>query len=183
MGPSRDEVEAMVIALFTMNAGLDRARRRSKGASALSLLQLLAAGQQLRPSDIAEQLSVHPSLVTRQVRELEDCGYVTVEPDPGDARSVLISVSKAGTQEQERLLQIGLERFALFVADWEPEEVRTLTSLLEKLERSKAAIGAKERREPNTPHRPSRRRQPRATKPGQDLSNPPGCRFLPPQPP
>lgn len=158
MGPNRHDVEAMVIALFTMNAGLDRARRRSKGASALSLLQLIATGQRLRPSDIAEQLSVHPSLVTRQVRELEDSGYVTVESDPADARSVLVSISKSGAQEQERLLQIGLDRFALFVADWEPEEVRTLTALLEKLERSKAAIGARERLEPDTRHPRSRRR-------------------------
>jgi hypothetical protein len=39
-------------------------------------------------------------------------------------------------------VQIGLDRFDLFVADWEPEKVRTLTTLLEKLERSKTAAGS-----------------------------------------
>jgi hypothetical protein len=36
----------------------------------------------------------------------------------------------------------------LFVAGWEPEEVRTLTSLLQKLEESKAAAAARQRPPP-----------------------------------
>ena len=163
IAPSRDDVQAMVVALFTMNAGLDRARRRSKRASALSLLQLLTGEQRVRPSQLAEQLSVHPSLVTRQIQELEDSGYVAVEADPADARSVLVSVTDAGTEEQRRLVQIGLDRFTLFVADWQAEEVRTLTTLLEKLERSKAAVGARERSEPGVDHDRSRRRRSRAS--------------------
>ena len=164
MTPSKDDVQAMVVALFTMNAGLDRARRRSRGASALSLLQFLAGGQGVRPSQLAEQLSVHPSLVTRQVQELEDSGYVAVETDPADARSVLISITEAGTAEQQRLVQIGLDRFALFVADWHAEEVRTLTTLLEKLERSKADLGVRERSGPGDRSR-RRHRRPSETTP------------------
>jgi DNA-binding MarR family transcriptional regulator len=129
----------MVIALFTVNAGLDRARRRSNGASTLSVLQVLAGREGIRPSAIAEQLGVHPSLVTRQVQELEDAGYVDVTVDPVDARSLRVTLTRSGSREQQRLVQIGLDRFASFVADWEPDEVRTLTALLEKLERSKAA--------------------------------------------
>lgn len=161
--PSKDEIQAMVVALFTMNAGLDRAKRRSKSASALSLLQLLTGGQRVRPSQLAEQLSVHPSLVTRQIQELEDAGYVAVEADPADARSVLVSITDAGTEEQRRLAQIGLDRFALFVADWQAEEVRTLTKLLEKLERSKAAAGARERSESGAHHDRSRRHRRRGS--------------------
>jgi hypothetical protein len=41
-----------------------------------------------------------------------------------------------------------LDRFALFVADWKPEEVRMLTSLLQKLEESKAAAAARQRPAP-----------------------------------
>lgn len=162
MAPSRNDVEAMVIALFTINAGLDRARRRSKGAGALSVLQVLADRDGVRPSEIAEQLSVHPSLVTRHVQELEDAGYVDVCTDPADARSVLVSLTSSGTAEQQRLVQIGLDRFELFVADWQPDEVRTLTALLKKLERSKAAVGARERSAHDRQHDPSRRRRSRA---------------------
>lgn len=144
MPPSRADVQAMVHALFTVNAGLERARRRSKGASMLSVLQLLAGRDGVRPSELAEQLGVHASLVTRQVQELERAGLVQVNDNPSDARSLLIVLTRSGTAEQQRLTQIGLDRFARFVADWEPEEVRRLTDLLLKLERSKAAVAARE---------------------------------------
>ena len=45
-----------------------------------------------------------------------------------------------------RLQQAGLDRFALFVADWEPAEVRALTALLDKLRTSMAAVGEREQR-------------------------------------
>jgi hypothetical protein len=51
----------------------------------------------------------------------------------------------AGVEEQARLTEDGLDRFASFVADWEREDVRMLTSPLEKLEASKAAIAAQHR--------------------------------------
>jgi DNA-binding MarR family transcriptional regulator len=158
MRPSRDDVQAMVIALFTLNTGLDRVRRRSKGASTLSLLQVLSNRDGSRPSEIAAQLQVHPSMVTRQLQELEDAGYVEVTVNPADARSFLVTLTPAGDAEQQRLRQTGLDRCALFVADWQPEEVRTLTSLLEKLEHSKAAVGSHERQTVGD-RRPDRARQ------------------------
>ena len=163
MQPSRTDVERMVFALFTMNAGLDRARRRSKGASTLSLLQVLAGGGGLRPSDLAEHLGVHRSLITRQIQELEDSGYVNVSANPDDARSLLVSLTPAGAKEQRRLREGGLDRFALFVAEWTPEEVRTLAALLEKLERSKAAVAAQERSPTARRQAHTTRRRPRRT--------------------
>ncbi len=168
MPPSRDDVQAMVIALFTVNAGLDRARRRSKGASTLSVLQVLAGREGVRPSDIAERLGVHPSLVTRQVQELEDAGYVEVTVDPADARSLRVALTRSGAREQQRLVQIGLDRFELFVADWESDDVRTLTALLEKLEHSKAAVAADEHSGRHPRHTRARRRARRVRSPAED---------------
>ena len=88
---------------------------------------------------------VHPSLVTRQVRSLEDAGYEEVSADPADHRSCLVRLTAAGDEEVRRLQQVGLDRFAAFVAGWEPGEVRTLTALLRKLETSKASVAAQER--------------------------------------
>jgi DNA-binding MarR family transcriptional regulator len=146
MPPSDKDVQSMVAALFTLNAGLERARRQRKGASTLSLLQVIDDHEQIRPSDIADLQQVHPSLVTRQVRELEDAGYVEVIADPADGRSYLVSLTPAGSQELRRLLEFGLRRFALFVKNWEPDQVRTLTELLQKLQTSMAAVSAREQR-------------------------------------
>ena len=82
MAPGKADVHAMVTALFTLTAGMERARRKRKAAGTLSLLQLVAGRQPIRPSEIAEVHDVHPSLVTRQVRELEDAGLVQVAADP-----------------------------------------------------------------------------------------------------
>lgn len=129
----------------------------------LSVLQVLAGRDGVRPSEIAEQLGVHPSLVTRQVQQLEVAGFVNVVENPADARSLLVALTRSGLAEQERLTQIRLERFALFVADWEPDEVRRLTELVQKLERSKAAVAA---REQSTKAHRTRASRPRQSEPG-----------------
>src|SRR5450755_2045799 len=154
MSPSRDDVQSMVAALFTLAAGLDRARRQRKDAGALSLLQVIAGREGIRPSEIAELQLVHPSLVTRQVRELEDAGYAQVTGDPADGRSWLVALTPAGQDEMRRLQQVGLDRFALFVADWEPGEVRALTALLDKLRTSMATVSEREQRPPARRERP-----------------------------
>ncbi len=146
MAPSKRDVRSMVAALFTINAGLERARRLRKGASTLSLLQVIAGHEGIRPSEIAELQQVHPSLVTRQVRELEDAGYVKVAADPVDRRSCLVTLVPSGSEELGRLEQFGLKRFESFVKDWESEDVRKLTELLEKLRYSMAAVSAREQR-------------------------------------
>jgi DNA-binding MarR family transcriptional regulator len=144
--PSKKDVQSMVAALFTMNAGLERARRQRKGASTLSLLQVIADHPGIRPSEITDLQQVHPSLVTRQVRELEDAGYVTVNPDPADRRSRRVTLTPRGSDEQHRLVEFGLKRFALFVQDWDPDQVRTLALLLWKLQGSMATVSDGEQR-------------------------------------
>jgi DNA-binding MarR family transcriptional regulator len=140
MAPGRDDVQSMVVALFTVISGVDRARREKKSAAALDLLQVIAASEGLRPSDIADHRFVHRSLVTRQLRELEDAGYVQFAEDPRDGRSWLVALTPAGRAEMLRLQNVGLARFTMFVADWQPGEVRQLTALLDKLAASMAAV-------------------------------------------
>jgi DNA-binding MarR family transcriptional regulator len=85
-------------------------------------------------------------VVTRQVRSLEDAGYVEISPDSADHRSCLVRLTSSGEAEMSRLQQVGLVRFAAFVADWEPAEVRSLSALLPKLDLSKAEAAAQTRR-------------------------------------
>ena len=77
---------------------------------------------------------------------MEDAGFVTVNANPADGRSCLVELTPAGADELGRLTRVGLERFALFVSDWETEEVQALTALLEKLQRSMSSVDATERR-------------------------------------
>jgi len=158
----------MVTALFTVVGGIQRATRQSKQASALALLQIIGEQGSLRLAEIAERQQVHPSLVTRQVRELEGQRYVAVEEDPDDRRAWLVSLTPEGVAESRRLHEIGMQRFELFVAEWQDAEVRQLTALLEKFARSTAAAAERERaerervereRRPARPARPARQRR------------------------
>ena len=145
MAARKNDVRSMVTALFALNAGLERARREKKPASALSLLQVVAVGEALRPSEIAARQHVHQSLVTRQIREMEDAGYVKVTANPADGRSCLVTLTRAGRAEMDRLTEVGLDRFALFVKEWRADEIRALTGLLEKLQQSMAETADQER--------------------------------------
>jgi DNA-binding MarR family transcriptional regulator len=171
MTSSRANVERMVIALFTVNAGLDRARRDRPGAGRLSVLQLLTAPEGERPSDIANTLQVSPSLVTRHVQALEEDGFVTVTRDPADHRSCLVSLTARGHEEMRGLQEVGVARFASFVADWDSSDVVNLTRLLEKLEVDKHATVLRESRRTRRPRwaqdsAPDRKRGPAAADPG-----------------
>ncbi len=148
---TRADVERMVVALFTLNAGLDRARRQSPGAARLSVLQALFGREGAHPSDLAETLQVSPSLVTRHVQALEEEGLVAVAQDPADHRSCLVSLTPGGGEEVRRLQQLGVARFESFVAGWEAAEVVTLTRLLERLEVDKHEAGERERRRSRRP--------------------------------
>jgi DNA-binding MarR family transcriptional regulator len=155
--PSQEDVQSMVVSLFTVNAGLERARRQRQGAATLSLLQVIANGEGMRPSEIADLQLVHPSLITRRVRDLEDAGYVAVTTNPSDGRSFLVAITPAGSDELSRLTQFGLDRFGQFVADWEPGEVRMLTALLEKLHMCMGKVNEIEK--PGVSRRPHHRRR------------------------
>jgi DNA-binding MarR family transcriptional regulator len=145
--PTRQDVEQLVAALFAVTSGLERARRQIPDAAALSVLQVLAWAerqepvQQVRPKQIAAALGVHRSAVTHQLQALEEAGQVSLTVDPADRRSWFVALTDTGHAELERLTTIGLDRFASFVADWDAQEVRTLTRLLVKFDASKAEVG------------------------------------------
>jgi DNA-binding MarR family transcriptional regulator len=146
MSPTAEDVQELVNALFAVSSGLERARRRNPAAGKLALLYFLASREQMRPSEVAAELGVHQSSVTRQVQALERDGQVEVTMDPYDRRSYLISLTPAGRAELDRLNQIGLGRFAKFVATWDPEDVRALTRLLWQFEESKSEVVRGEQR-------------------------------------
>lgn len=140
MQPSQEDVIQMVGALFGLIGSIQRAQKGNGPANRLALLQMIAAHGQIHPSKLAEELEVNQSSITRQVQILEDEGDVMVSADPGDLRACIIQLTDAGHNNLNELSAIGLGRFSKFVANWDAEEVRTLTRLLLKLEQSKTEV-------------------------------------------
>jgi len=62
----------------------------------------LAGRQGVRVNRVAGHLRVSGAFVTMETRKLARLGYVEKHPDPGDGRSVLLTISPSGRQAFER---------------------------------------------------------------------------------
>jgi DNA-binding MarR family transcriptional regulator len=147
MTPDRSDIERLAAALHAVTSGIERARRKIPEAATLSVLQVLAWARRtdpamtVRPSDLAGALDVHRSAITRHLQNLEQAGQVSLTVDPADRRSWIVRLTDAGLAEADRLMSVGLDRYAAFVADWDADDVRTLTELLLRFEASRAKAG------------------------------------------
>ena len=84
---------------------------------------------------------MHQSLITRQIRELEDGGQGLGRPDPNDGRAFVVGLTDIGRTQVAELTEVGMQRFMGFVHGWDPEEVREFTRLLWKFQETKAQYG------------------------------------------
>ena len=145
MQPSDDEITQMVVALFTLIGSLRRAEKGNPAANQLKLLQQIASHGRVRPSVLAEEMQVNQSTITHQIQALEDEGQVLASADSSDLRACILQLTDSGQEKLQELNGIGLKRFATFVADWDADEVRTFTLLLQKFDKSKAKVGEREK--------------------------------------
>ena len=84
----------------------------------------------LRPTTLAGMLEVDLSVVSRQVRALEEAGLVQRRPDPADARAALVSVTPAGGQALETVRQQRAAALADVVSGWPPADVDEFVRML-----------------------------------------------------
>ena len=94
----------------------------------------------VRPTTLAGMLEVDLSVVSRQVRSLEDVGFVQRQTDPQDARAALVSATAAGREAFEQTKQQRTEVLEEVLAGWPEEErevfVRLLSRFNDQLEAS-----------------------------------------------
>jgi DNA-binding MarR family transcriptional regulator len=97
------------------------------------LLRQVADSGSLRPSELANLLSVEASHVTRQVQQLEKAGHLTRVPDPNDRRAQRIELTPAGRDAVDRVREASCRGMTVALADWSPEELRQLATLCHRL--------------------------------------------------
>ena len=86
----------------------------------------------LRPTTLAGLLEVDLSVVSRQVRSLEDVGFVQRERDPADARAALVSATEAGRRAFEMTKQQRTEVLDEVLAGWPEAEREAFVTLLSR---------------------------------------------------
>ncbi len=101
-------------------------------------LAILGAGQPLRVSDLAAQLDVERSTVSRRVTELVRLGLVTRSTDQNDRRAAVLKLTRPGERALARIQDAWHQTLLSLTASW-PAKQRTettahLTRLADELE-------------------------------------------------
>jgi DNA-binding MarR family transcriptional regulator len=121
---------------------LTRARRHEliKTAAAVPIdraaavvLRHLAEVEAIRPSELATVLSVEPPHVTRQVKLLQELGYVACAADTIDRRAQLVRLTPAGRDALDRILQVSRRALQSALGDWTQKELTTMARLFPRM--------------------------------------------------
>jgi DNA-binding MarR family transcriptional regulator len=151
---TNDDVYALTRTLWEISAILQRGMRQVVDPTRWAMLQFTATHGRARPSEIAKALNISASSVTRHAQALEQTASVEVVGDISDRRACLITITDKGRAELASVERAGIEYFAAELADWDADDVHTLTVLLARFretlvqghERRQAAKEARRRR-------------------------------------
>jgi DNA-binding MarR family transcriptional regulator len=134
-GPATSaEDEALVVALYDVV----RHSRRTLVADPLepAAVVVLAAAARLapaRPSDLACDIRLDLSTVSRHLRNLERDGYLIRTEDPDDRRAQRIAPSTRGEHALAAVLQSRSAVVSAALSAWSDEDRTALTTLLRRL--------------------------------------------------
>ena len=82
----------------------------------------------VRPSDVACELSLDLSTISRHVRTLDSGGYLARTPDPEDRRACRLAVTDAGRALIDAAWERRLAAVTAAVEDWDPHDRTTLAT-------------------------------------------------------
>jgi len=100
---------------------------------AIELLRVVVDTGELRASDLANELFVTKTSISRYVSEMIEAGLLVQRPDPSDGRAVLLSATPKGARELD--VREARRRAVLneLCEGWPERDVMTLTTLLKRL--------------------------------------------------
>ena len=93
----------------------------------------------LRGGELAWRLGVEPPTVTKMLRRLENFGLVERRPDPADARSFRVYLTREGRDLEDPVSRCFERAEEKTLTELEPSERRELARLLAKM---RAGLGA-----------------------------------------
>ena len=86
-----------------------------------------------RPSELAGDLQLDLSTVSRHVRALEGSGHLTVRPDDHDRRAQRVVLTADGEDAIDRVIRNRCRAVENAVSHWDADDRRALATLLHRL--------------------------------------------------
>ncbi len=99
----------------------------------LFMLNYIHTERKCNLTQLADRLEVKPSAVTVMVDRLEKAGYVARSSDPADRRVILVGATPMGAEVLAQAVQKRNMCLKEHMSRLEPEEVRIVTELCEKM--------------------------------------------------
>jgi DNA-binding MarR family transcriptional regulator len=147
-GPGSDHFDAaasvqLSLAQVIRHARLPRLHRRVMidagvfvDRSVYAVLASVDGRGEVSLSDLANDMLLDISTVSRQVRRLEDEGLLERAQQPADRRISMVRTTEAGSKVAKRLSHAWQSAFADALTDWTDEELRALACSLGRLSES-----------------------------------------------
>ena len=132
-------IETSINRIGRIGNSREAARRRAERAGvtlsrpSVTILAALRSVGRLRMSNLAETTRLEAPLVSREVRDLVEGGYVIRRPDPGDGRVGIVELTPLGRQTSERHRAAVDEIMAETFAAWSEADLTVLAGLLERV--------------------------------------------------
>jgi DNA-binding MarR family transcriptional regulator len=113
-------------------SGAERLKELNLSFSHLRALHLLTPDRVLSMKDLAEALQLTPPSVTAMTRRMVQCGLMQRTPHPEDSRIMLLSLTDAGRELQQRIDQEHIERMTQLLQGLSEQEQQQFLDLLER---------------------------------------------------
>ncbi|KAA0024581.1 MarR family winged helix-turn-helix transcriptional regulator [Antrihabitans cavernicola] len=99
----------------------------------VGVLVVLAARGECRQNELATELCITPSSLSRQISDLVDAGYIGRHADPCDGRASLVHVTDAGKALLLRSKEVRSARLRETLAEWDETDAQSALESVRKL--------------------------------------------------
>ena len=132
-------VDRALTRIAKISLGRQAARYRSERSGvflsrpAISILACLRVHGAMRLSDLARHSDLEPPLVSREVRNLVDDGYIRRTAHPTDGRVGIVELTSLGRQSSEAYRAVADAITAEVFAAWSADDIKHLAAQLERV--------------------------------------------------
>ena len=132
-------IEQAIIRITRVGYGREAARVRAERSGvhlsrpAIAILSSLQATGPVRLSALAHRTDLEAPLISREVRDLTQAGYVRRSADPTDGRAAIVELTAKGRRTIETYRSATDDIVAEAFSEWSAADLRLLAGLLERV--------------------------------------------------